>query len=534
LDDLAAVNAFYATHPNRDVYDFVSLFIDFNYSLPGNAFAYYQGWRNDINGIGSNTFNSDPAGTDTGNLRMQGYMNLNNISTQYPEYPTDRFFGADSALSIFGQEQGHRWMSYIRYPGTDSTLLLGRGNGHWNYFMNIESTISGPAARRSSSMEGSVLRDNGDGTHTTVNLVDGFSRLDQYLMGFRPASDVPDTFVLTNLTTTGGRTKSSSPRPNIQVAGTKQTVTVADIITRNGARTPDVNASQKNLRVAFVLVTAQGATASTATITRLTRYRLAWESYFAQAIDYKGTLNCGLADLPAGSSRAIATVSAASYANAMAPGGIATIFGSGLTSGGSASAVTQPLPTTLGGTEVRVNGTPAALYFVSPTQINFQVPRTARARETAFVPAVESSTATVEVFVNGTLVRAGTALLGPSVPGVFTTNASGAGPAAAIDGINFTAAPFNARQTNGQPNAIAVFASGLGADGTDVDANLAGSVTATIGGQNAPVGYAGRAPGFTGLNQINLTLPAGITAGTHNLIISRNGIPGVTTTVAIR
>ena len=536
LDEVAVVKAFYTTHPNRDVYDFVYIFLDFDFDLNG-AFAFYLPIRNDTSGIGLTAGDGDPGGLFTGSLKMQGLMNLNNINTAYPDSPVARFFGADSALSIFGQEQGHRWLASLQYPGTNSTLLLGRANQHWSYFLSIPSTMSSPAALRSSSMEGSVWRDNGNGTFTTVNLVDGYSRLDQYVMGLRPASDVPaagqEMFVVGNPTGTN-RTSSSSPQPNVTAAGTKQPITIDQIIQKNGARNPDSTTAPKNFRAAMVLLTRQGTTPAAATINKLTRFRFAWESYFAYSTDYKGSINTGLADPPPNTSRVIAAVSAASYATTLTPGGISALFGSGVTAGGTEAATSQPLPTTLAGTQVLIDGTPAPLFFAAPTQINFQVPKVTQATTTTFFPAIPSTTALIEVFSNGQLIRAGAVHIAPAVPSVFTLNQSGNGAAVAIDGINFTGAPFAARQTNGQPNIIAVFASGLGADATDADGNVNGSVQATFDGNATTVAYAGRAPGFTGLNQFNLNLPANITSGNHTLVISRNGIQSNPTTIAIK
>src|SRR5205085_4832802 len=144
------------------------------------------------------------------------------------------------------QEQGHRWLAYVSYPGNEN-LLLGRDDAHWSFFFNIESTISSPAARRSSNSEGNVWRDNGNGSFTSLNLIDGYSRLDQYIMGLRPPSDVPDSFVITNPSGTS-RTRESGPAPNVTVSGTRQTVTINQIIQANGPRIPDVSTSQKNFR----------------------------------------------------------------------------------------------------------------------------------------------------------------------------------------------------------------------------------------------------------------------------------------------
>src|SRR5262249_6732989 len=153
---------------------------------------------------------------------------------------------------------------------------------HWNFFLNIESTLSSPAAARSSSMEGNVWRDNGAGTFTSINLIDGYSRLDQYIMGLRPASDVLDTFVITTPSGTSA-TRESNPRPNVTVSGVRQNVTINQILQANGARNPNSTTAPKNFRTAVVLLTRQGTQPSAATLNKITLYRLGWESYFYQS-----------------------------------------------------------------------------------------------------------------------------------------------------------------------------------------------------------------------------------------------------------
>jgi len=535
IDYFGVVQAFYAAHPNRDVYDFVYFMTDFDLDL-GAAFAGYLPFRNDVRGIGidpasgTEVFDFDPTG-QLGGRKIQGLLNLSNIVGDYPDLPTTRIpiAGGNHALSVMAQEQGHRWGTFISYPGADPTILLGRSDVHWNFFLNTESTTSSLAARRSSSMEGNVWRENGDATFTSVNLIDGYSRLDHYLMGLRPASEVPDTFVIANPTNTTFA-RDDGPRPNITTGGTKQTVTINQIVQANGARTPDSTAAPKSFRAAVILLVRQGQPPSASTLNKVARYRLAWESYFAQSTDFLGSINTGLADQT--SSRVVAAASAASFKPTLAAAEIAALFGNGLTSGGTAVATSQPLPTTLAGTQVLINGAPAPLFFASPTQVNFQVLRTTAATTTN--PSAQSATATIEVISNGQLIRAGAFQIAPVTPAIFTLNQSGTGAAAAVDGITGAFPPFNATQSNGQPNIIAVFGTGLGADATDVDGNVNASVQATIDGNPVTVNYAGRAPGFTGLNQFNVVFPANITSGTHNLVISRNGIPSRQVTIAVR
>ena len=453
VDIIGVIQTFYATHPGQDVYDFLYVFTDFDFDL-GDAFAFYAPVRNDTQGIGLEVFDEDPQGT-LGTRRMQGLLMLSNINNAYPDSPVTRFIGANHALSIMGQEQGHRWLAFTGHPGPNPFLLLGRDDAHWSFFLNIESTVSSLAAPRSSSAEGNVWRDNGDGSFTSINLIDGYSLLDQYLMGLRPAGDVTGNFVITDLSSTGGFNPGSSPRPNSTVRGRRQAVTINEIIQENGPRNPGTATAPRNFRAAVVLLVNAGSQPTPATLNKVTLFRLAWESYFAQSTDNIGRLNTGLAEetVP----RVIGTVDAAAFKALITPGGIGSLFGVGLTTGGSASASSLPLPIELAGTEVRINSVPAGLFFASPAQINFEVPPSIFATTSLPSGLVPSSTALVEVFSNGQLIRAGTFPIAPVAPVVFSATQTGTGPAAALDAVDFSSPPFAATLPNGQPNVIAVY-----------------------------------------------------------------------------
>ncbi len=220
------------------------------------------------------------------------------------------------------------------------------------------------------------------------------------------------------------------------------------------------------------------------------------------------------------------TVSAASFEGKLASKAIVAGFGSGLATTTQA-ATSQPLPTELGGTTVRITDSAgvtrtAPLFFVLPQQANYQIPA-----DTASGPAV------VYVTSGDGRVSTGAIQILASAPALFTLSQDGRGPAAALDAFTFTLAPFNATR-NGQPNIIAFFGAGLGADATDVDGNVAANVQVTIDGVPAVVQYAGRAPDFTGLNQLNVVLTGGISSGTHNVQVTRNGVASNVVTIAIR
>ena len=140
---------------------------------------------------------------------------------------------------------------------------------------------------------------------------------------------------------------------------------------------------------------------------------------------YTGTFDIGLSNVPT-SVGAIASASAASYRpRELAVEAIGALFGSGLATG-TTSASTTPLPTELGGVQVRVRDAfgverVAPLFFVSPAQINFQVPADTSA-----------GTALLSVLLNGAGAGQGTAAVAPVAPGLFAANATGQGVASAV------------------------------------------------------------------------------------------------------
>ncbi len=221
------------------------------------------------------------------------------------------------------------------------------------------------------------------------------------------------------------------------------------------------------------------------------------------------------------------TVSAASYsASAITEKAIVAAFGPNLATTTESSA-TMPLPTALAGTTVNVQdatGTsrPAPLFFVSPLQVNYQIP-----------PGTVPGPATITITSGDGQVSVGLTLVTIAAPSLFTMNQIGTGAAAAHDAITLAGSPFPATRAGGQPNIIAFYATGLGADATDLEANVNASVQVTIDGNPATVDYAGRAPGFTGLNQLNVILPEGITPGVHNVVVRRSGFASNIVTIQI-
>jgi uncharacterized protein (TIGR03437 family) len=241
----------------------------------------------------------------------------------------------------------------------------------------------------------------------------------------------------------------------------------------------------------------------------------------------------------------LASVNAGSYLEGNAASAIIASFGSNL-AGAVEIAKSLPLPTELGGVSVLVDGNPAGLFFVSPTQINYQVP-----------DDLLPGTAQVAVVKNGKVVAQGALDLSTVAPSLFTADSSGAGtpagvllrvkangeqsyePLARYDGGKVT--PVTITRNAGDRLFLVLYGTGWrGADDADGNAGngVAESIKATIGDANAPIIFAGAAPGFAGLDQMNVEIPAGVT-GTLNLLVKVDDGDGVvlranTVTISIR
>jgi uncharacterized protein (TIGR03437 family) len=239
---------------------------------------------------------------------------------------------------------------------------------------------------------------------------------------------------------------------------------------------------------------------------------------------------------PAGYQTAISAVTnaASNLTGAVAPGEIVVLYGSNL---GPAQLVqfqldsTGRVPTSLSGTRVLFNGTPAPILYASPTQV------------AAIVPYETSGANAQVVAQNGNQTSAPVSVaVASSNPGVFTLGSSGSGQAAAINANGDTNASASPVAPGG---VITLYVTGegqtspAGVDGLPAP-NPAPKpvlpVTVTIGGQNATVQYAGGAPGLVeGVMQVNVAIPAGVVAGNAPVVVkvgTASSQPGVTIAVA--
>jgi uncharacterized protein (TIGR03437 family) len=220
--------------------------------------------------------------------------------------------------------------------------------------------------------------------------------------------------------------------------------------------------------------------------------------------------------------------SASTFSTNFAPDSFASIFGVNLAKA-QLTATTIPYPTSLGGTTVNVTdsaGTqrPAPIYFVSSGQVNLVIPANTAPGQ-----------ATITVTNASGVSTSSTILITPTSPGIFSADGSGQGVAAALvqrvkpdnSQVIENVSVFDSKANAYVPVPIVAGADSLYLQlyGTGIrhTASLS-NVTCTINGINAQVLYASLAPGFEGLDQVNVKIPNGLTgAGTVNVVVTVDG-----------
>ena len=233
-------------------------------------------------------------------------------------------------------------------------------------------------------------------------------------------------------------------------------------------------------------------------------------------------------------------VNGASFApgEALSPGSIVALFGRNLAQGKN-DATQLPLETTLGGATLNIGGVEAPLFFSSGGQINAQIPfeLAAASRPHVVVRTGRDGSGPEAITVPETIT------LAAARPGIFTTNQQGTGQGAILDvqgRLVDTTSPAVAGEV------VQVFCTGLGATEPRVTsgkpapaaeplARVVVPVEAQVGGQPATVHFAGLAPGFVGLYQVNVEIPADVKPGEAvPLLLLQNGVPSNTVTIAVQ
>jgi uncharacterized protein (TIGR03437 family) len=206
-------------------------------------------------------------------------------------------------------------------------------------------------------------------------------------------------------------------------------------------------------------------------------------------------------------------VNSASYSTELScsPGGLASIFGTGFTRQDPSAASSLPLPTVLSGVRVKINNEFAPLLYASGTQVNLQCP--VLPADTALEVTLES-----ELGVSQPVQ----AVMQHATPGIFSITATGSGQGAVLIAKTGEVAMVTDWSIPSAPaqveDFISIYATGLGPVNTEVAAGepapfdtpsvLLSDIQVAIGDVFGELQFAGLAPGFVGLYQVNAKIPS--------------------------
>jgi uncharacterized protein (TIGR03437 family) len=206
---------------------------------------------------------------------------------------------------------------------------------------------------------------------------------------------------------------------------------------------------------------------------------------------------------------------------AVAPGSIVAVFGANLNDGSttlsSSFGADGRLVTTLGGSQVLINGTPVPLFYSTHGQLAIQMPTD-----------LTGSSATVQIKVGNQTSETQTVVVAPLSPGIFTLNQQGTGQGAIL--IANTAilvapagsVPGRESRPARRGDFISIFCTGLGdvtnrpptgaPPASGVISETIAPTTVTIGGVTVPASFSGLTA-FVGLSQVNVQIPEGAPTG---------------------
>lgn len=212
----------------------------------------------------------------------------------------------------------------------------------------------------------------------------------------------------------------------------------------------------------------------------------------------------------------ITVANGASFAaGSLAPGAAITILGANLVT--TTAQFTSTPPAMLGGTSVSINGQNIPLFYVSPTQINGQLPF-----------EIPAGAAAVMVTANGVASTTASITVAAAAPGIFLIGSNRAAATNPDGSVNTAANPVT-------PGGIlTIYCTGIGPldnpVATGAFAPVGGPlsratlpVTITIGGQPANVQYVGLTPGSIALAQANVVVP-NLPGGDYSVVITVGGV----------
>ena len=419
--------------------------------------------------------NPDGAG-NLGNVTLTGYFGQNGANLITQTAPTVRYSFSNGAASVVFPNStsllvtGQKFL----YISPDGNFVFGGSPNSWDMFVGVRAATGTP------SLGGLYYQAGID--EDDSQLANGFGNLDTYFGAFNAGGG---TIVghqrLADVFNTSSIDFTYSDAYSVKSDGTYSAPAMRYVVGAGGTRIGSGIGPFLGLNVALPAPSLSGT---------------------GVFLNPQGVVN---------------NASSAPFTAGIAPGELLTLYGTGLSNDPQLEiASVVPLPTTLAGVQVMINGVAAPLYYVSPGQISAIVPY-----------STTTAVAQIQVIDNGAPSNIVTAFTSKTAPGIFTVPSGGLGAGAVLHS-DYSLVTENHPALVGET--VSVFLTGLGAvipaipDGSAAPTGpyslTVSTITAYVAGIQASVGYAGLAPGSAGLYQVNLTIPTGVTTGDHALDIS--------------
>jgi hypothetical protein len=205
-----------------------------------------------------------------------------------------------TGVEVLGHEYGHHWLLGVVYDKADGqgpqtllradTRMGGTGVGpSTSATLHYSSLVDSHSV-----MWGSFITPMGGGSYKLEGGDRKYGFLDQYLMGLRSAAETPALLAIDDGSHLGMMGTTLAKGATETTTGTAVHVDVQDVVRALGPRSPAYPAAQHCFRVAFVLVTQPGYTATAADIATIDAYRKRFESWFSWATDGRGFVDTRL------------------------------------------------------------------------------------------------------------------------------------------------------------------------------------------------------------------------------------------------
>jgi uncharacterized protein (TIGR03437 family) len=279
IDIVTLAQRFYQTH--EDAYDYLVVYNNMQIDAMAGAVAYESTVRSFSTGHGVPVQDN---GSQYGSAsRLRSIMNMGRIDN----YPVDtgaivplRATSRDTPLTVLGHEAGHLFNAFASIPDPNNPankLMLGYGGSHWSFLFDSEASLD----------EGEQIIDRGAASSprfVSGSVTQGYSPLDQYLMGFGSAAAVQGIFAVQNALS-GGFVVSplGHPASGVSFSGDRLDISVNDVIAAEGRRTPDLTVAQRRYRFAFILLVPAGSTPPDSQVQQIEAYRQQFPAFYAKA-----------------------------------------------------------------------------------------------------------------------------------------------------------------------------------------------------------------------------------------------------------